>query len=359
MTWTPLVDRADARSRVRAIAEQMTSVSADHALARFYLAQEDVVPDPDAVASTLLTRAINALADGVPGAGFADTAAGIGWTVQHLAGGELGEAVCAKIDAALVDELPRFARYDLVYGVVGVGVYALERPDRLATRVLDELERRSDSVAWFTPTEALLPLSRAESLDGRYEIGMAHGVAGIIGLLARYVVCEIEVARARILLEAATSWLLARERPDPAGRFPGSYHADGRASGRRERVAWCDGDLGIAFAVLAASIACNRDNWRQQAIELATACARREPAMRESYLYDGTFGAAHLFNRLFHATGDALFADAARRWCDRGLAMSLPTSDGLTSGKAGIALALHALTTSVEPSWDRLLLVDL
>jgi hypothetical protein len=78
------------------------------------------------------------------------------------------------------------------------------------------------------------------------------------------------------------------------------------------------------------------------------------------------------------ATGEACLAEAARSWFERTLQMQRPgrgvggyeawgpgvnddmtwTADpGLLTGAAGIALALAAATTGVEPAWDRMLLV--
>ena len=89
-------------------------------------------------------------------------------------------------------------------------------------------------------------------------------------------------------------------------------------------------------------------------------------------------GASHLFNRLFQATGDAEFKRAADTWYGHTLAMrnsqpiagfprGLPINQTMTwdpgadllTGAAGVALALHAAISSIEPAWDRLLFADL
>jgi hypothetical protein len=96
-------------------------------------------------------------------------------------------------------------------------------------------------------------------------------------------------------------------------------------------------------------------------------------------LCHGAAGLGHLFNRLFQATGDSCLAEAARFWLARTLQMRRPgrgvggyeawqldddgkvtwiADPGLLAGAAGIALALLAATTPVEPAWDRVLLVS-
>src|SRR5205814_7193584 len=96
-------------------------------------------------------------------------------------------------------------------------------------------------------------------------------------------------------------------------------------------------------------------------------------------LCHGAAGLGHLFNRMYQATKDATLARAARFWFERTLAMRRPgrgiggfstlsgkadgtryweNDPGLLTGSAGIALALLAATTSIEPAWDRMLLLS-
>jgi hypothetical protein len=83
---------------------------------------------------------------------------------------------------------------------------------------------------------------------------------------------------------------------------------------------------------------------------------------------------------MHQATGDPRLAEAARFWLARTLEMRQPgrgiagfaaylppeagTADwgddgGLLTGAAGIALALLAAATPIEPAWDRMLLASL
>jgi hypothetical protein len=82
---------------------------------------------------------------------------------------------------------------------------------------------------------------------------------------------------------------------------------------------------------------------------------------------------------MYQATGDPCLAEAARFWFEQTLRMRRPgrgvggyeawqldddgqvtwvADPGLLTGAAGIALALLAATTDVEPAWDRMLLVS-
>ena len=120
--------------------------------------------------------------------------------------------------------------YDLVNGLVGYGVYALERlPDPVAVdcleRIVDRLaelaERTPDGSTWYTPARLLGGSDRGVAPDGYYNLGVAHGVPGVATLLAA--ACGAGVARERAdsLAREAIRWLLAQRlrKPGPA-RFP-------------------------------------------------------------------------------------------------------------------------------------------
>jgi len=118
--------------------------------------------------------------------------------------------------------------------------------------------------------------------------------------------------------------------------------------------------------------------WEREALEIARGAARRPPeeaGVMDAGLCHGAAGPGHLFSRMSQATRDATLARAARFWFDRTVAMRRPgrgiggfsalsgkangtryweDDPGLLTGASGIALALLAATTSIEPAWDRL-----
>jgi lantibiotic biosynthesis protein len=354
------------------------------AVLRAYLAEGDVVPDPDDASSEALSDAVTRFAHTRLPAGLFGGAAGLGWTVAHLADSDTAELVCGKIDKALLGQLAATADYDLIAGLVGFGVYALERGPAgqpLATAVLDELARRArprdGGLAWHTPA-SVLPVWH-DAPEGYWNLGLAHGLPGVVGLLARFVAADVEAARARELLAGAMAALLAAERPFAAWITGGPDATAGAPTRGPERLAWCYNDLGAVFALLAAAQATGDSTWRGEALALASSCAARGDAQAridETCLCHGALGVAHLFARLHHATGDTELRAAALRWLDRGLALRndrpiagfpfrLPgdreawhPDSSILTGVSGVALVLHSFITAVEPSWDRLLLVE-
>src|SRR6185369_7304354 len=108
----------------------------------------------------------------------------------------------------------------------------------------------------FTPPELLPEWQRQVAPEGYTNLGLAHGVPGVIAILARYITAGVDVARARVLLEAGVDYL----------RYVAWLPSQPNS---QARVAWCYGDLGVAIALMSAGTALGRDDWRRDALDLA------------------------------------------------------------------------------------------
>jgi lantibiotic modifying enzyme len=322
---------------------------------------------------------------------------GVAWALEHLQGrlfespGEdLGEEAAIQI-ARHLGQSPWPHHFELIGGAAGLGVYALERLPRpygeeclrrAVARLAETAERREDGVAWWTPRAWLAPSSAGPGEAGYYNLGVSHGVPGVIAFLGEALAALGPLAppETRTLLAGAVAWLLAQKLPAGSHSvFPGSV-APG-STPAPTRISWCYGDLGIALALLGAARRAGEPAWEAEALALGRAAAARPfdgSGVVEPGLCHGAAGAAHLFNRLFQASGEPVFAAAARGWIARtyalrrpagglaGFSAWLPDADGglgwrdepgLLTGAAGVGLALLAAATSIAPAWDRLLLV--
>ncbi|KAB2898053.1 MAG: hypothetical protein F9K40_11885, partial [Kofleriaceae bacterium] len=155
---------------------------------------------------------------------------GIGWQLCHVLDPADADAVCSMIDenlGAWVDRERWELDYDLVRGLVGFGMYAVARGNHaLALRVLDHLEATAETTeygtCWFSRPEWFTGYRMAELYpQGTYDLGVAHGQAGVIGLLARYVAAGIAPTRSGPLLARSVEHLLAIAPQRPGARFPG------------------------------------------------------------------------------------------------------------------------------------------
>jgi lantibiotic modifying enzyme len=319
---------------------------------------------------------------------------GVAWAMEHLKARLFETDVedpNAEIDAALEDHLnqaPWQGAYDLIYGLVGFGVYALERLPRTSgvtclERVVDRLEeialRQTEGVAWFTPPRHLPVWQRARFVDGYFNLGLAHGVPAVIALLGRSYEEDVARGKALPLLKDAVRWLLTHKLDESAEwAFP-SFVVPGMTSGA-SRLGWCYGDPGIAAALLGAARAVKDRNWEDEAVAIArrSGLPRKHSGVVDAGLCHGAAGLGHLYNRLYQATGDAALGEMARLWFEttlemrkagegiagysawlrrEGDTMGWVADPGLLNGAAGIALAFLAAATPIEPQWDRILLV--
>lgn len=349
----------------------------------------------DAVAA--LQRAFDALADAPSPPHLYSGFSGVAWVAEHLTrlgllDGDTDPGV--EVDGLLlrhVSPSPWRHEYDLTSGLVGYGVYALARLPRvdaaeLLARVVARLEERaqrgSDGATWHTAVERMRDDDERRAFpNGNENLGVAHGVPGVIAVLAQACGAGIAVERARPLLEEAVDWLLAQQLDDAGGSlFP--YAVAAEAPRRYSRAAWCYGDPGIAATLLIAARCLGRVDWERRAFAIARHAARRPEetsGVREISLCHGSAGLAHIFNRLYQASGETLFRETAQAWIERTLAQRRPgqgyagfvgfgpVADGelawnsdpsFLTGAAGVGLALLAAIAPQAPQWDEVLLLS-
>lgn len=385
MSWGPILD-GEAAERARKvvwdIAEAATTRAKieDVALTWAYIASATEDPTANERYEAALDQLVKRFEAGFGSHALYGGVAGAGWLVAHVAedANELLEIVDrVLLDAMRVDKWTH--DYDLIGGLVGFGVYFLERGE--AGReglqvVLEHLERnavhKGDGLTWFTAPELLPDHQRVGAPNGYYNCGLAHGMPAVIVLLAR-VIERDPSPRWIAMRDAAVRWLVAQQLP---GRtYPTTLHAE--AQPRPGRTAWCYGDPGVHVAL-----------WRAQPspqlLEDALAALSRDAktaVVNDAEMCHGAMGLAHLANRWFHATGDERFRNVARNWIEHGLAFRQPNvgvggfrsyfpgiagsperwdeNPSFLDGALGIALTLLAATSMVEPEWDRLMMCDL
>jgi class I lanthipeptide synthase len=346
------------------------------------------------LAARSLDAAIDALATGPPmDPGLYSGFTGVAWTAEHLAEGPADEELDdagAEIDEAVqavLAQRPWGETYDLIRGLVGLGVYALERLPRPAARaclggvvthLLELAETGPHGATWFTPPDHLGPWALSVCPQGRYDLGVAHGVPAVLALLADAYRLGLLDPAGVALLEAAVGWLLAQKIGHEGPCFA-SWIGPG-IEPQAARLAWCYGDAGIAATLLHAARSAARPDWEEAALEIASRAAARtiaESGVADAGLCHGAFGLGHLFNRIHQATRDDSFAAAAKVWYEHGLRLRRPgqgpggfqvwerradgssgwiDAPGFLLGAAGIGLALLAAVSDQEPLWDRLLL---
>lgn len=361
--WRPLLEERDAERARDIVASIATAVrdlrptSASRCLlgptgrAVFFTYAASAGLADDATASALLESDVVALCrNGCP-IGLWHGYAGLRWALTRLATGDGVEAALERIDGVILAALAAKTWpgvFDLSDGVAGIALaytgLHTPRDPRILRLALGHLE------TWLNGSA------------GQGDIGCAHGLPGVVGVVSRIVDAGVESERGRRMLARAVPLMLAIH----AGR-------DGNAS-------WCRGDAGLAVTLLAAARAAGKPAWEVTAIELARRAAlyARDHEPVDACICHGVAGLGHVLNRLQQATGDEELRAAAvhflRRTIEKrrpgegaaGYAMLQPRQGAICwvpdismmVGAAGVGLVLLAASTAHSPTWDSLLLAD-
>jgi lantibiotic biosynthesis protein len=414
--WTPLFEGAEATTFKSALASISTALAQTAIVERYggslsagtagvalyfaYLAEATGEERWRTVSRTYVAHAVSSRSPSLDPAGFYRGDAGVAAMAAHLTsrGVTSNPATCPAVDQWLMrhlEERPWKWDYDLIGGLVGYGTYALERIEfpegrvlleRVVDRLLDTCVPTKEGVTWWTAPELLSDSRRASYPEGCFNLGLAHGLPGVIALLAQAVAFGVAAGKARRLLGHAVQWLLAQHNAEGTGCcFPAILPANQRhATSRRSRVSWCHGDLGVSAALYWAATTLNEPAWGGEALAIARHAATRPPhtsGVVDAGLCHGAAGNGHIFNRFYQSTGDPRFQHAARYWFTRTLDFYKPGNGlasfrmwraetaengrwewvpGLLEGVTGVGLAvLAAVTPAIEPAWDRILLVSI
>ena len=406
MAWRCLLTGALKAEALRAVddiavdleaagANSSASLSAGHAgLALFHgqLAISGRGDDSRRLADEHLDRALEILSSAATSSlGLLNGASGVGWVLHHLTAafsGASSPAVTQDLDAAIGSALTEREwawELDYAHGLAGIAGYFLDHPaSAMAARMLericeilsDRAEHGASGICWRTPPRFRSSYRELNDPRGDVDLGLAHGIPGIIAVLGR-AAGEHGIALARELRDHATEWFRGQAMLEGEMATPLSVPF---FLGEREaaRSAWCYGNPGAATGLFISYASTGDAAGQAWAQELAHAECRRPPGetgVVDATLCHGAAGLAHMYNRLYQASGDEELAAAARRWLEAALAMRRTggcggfmnwwpeekrwhAETGLLVGAAGVGLALLAAACDAEPAWDRIFLLS-
>ncbi len=273
--------------------------------------------------------------------------------------------------------------FDFLHGAGGMFYYFL------STRMA------SDSVFVKRFTDILYSSAKKEDANTIYwesivdstdpylvqNIGLAHGMTSTILILAYLLHIDPNNEQVRELLTLSINFILKCKNDEiDLSIFP-NFVSKNRVGNKNSRLGWCYGDLGIGIALLEAGAILDRQDIISEGFSVLIHTTTRQDTKRNSVwdagLCHGSSGIAHIYNRIYQATNDQLFKDAALYWYSKtidtfgigtdslgGYRVYLGTGEwkkeyNLLEGISGIGLSLLGSISSIEPQWDSCLLVDL
>jgi hypothetical protein len=295
----------------------------------------------------------------------------------HILDGSVRTLMRCKLDQAQnrMDrgQLPSLHEYDLISGLTGLGVYLLRKdPDGMGIRaVLSYIVRLTEPIrhhgmtvpGWWTPngpTDVPVP----HFPGGHANLGMAHGIAGPLALLARTMMLGITVPHHAEAISRICSWTdrWRQGRGNEVWWPPWvtfSEHRSNRHHGiGPPRPSWCYGTPGQARAQQLAGRAIGDADRQSMAEAALLGCATNEHQLDQLTDASLCHGWAGLVHTVWRAIGIPAQSDLRVRLA-RCLDAPLPDL-GLLNGASGATLAVHTSLSCAPPTsgWDACLLVD-
>ncbi|SNT66012.1 Lanthionine synthetase C-like protein [Asanoa hainanensis] len=277
---------------------------------------------------------------------------------------------------------PSLAEFDLVRGLTGLGAHLLRRnrDGHLLRQVLTYLVRLAEPVAAADETGAAAPgwwttdpADREAAVPGGHaNLGMAHGIAGPLALLALTARQNITVPGHLDAIGRICTWLDTWRQVGPTGPWwpekltAAELHAGQPAAPGPNRPSWCYGTPGLARAQQLAAIALD-DHHRQRAAEDALIHSLNDPEQTGRVIDPSLcHGWAGIAATTWYAAADARSTGLASalplivRRLIQHADTTAPARSGLIEGNAGAALTLHTIATGTgtDIRWATSLLIN-
>jgi lantibiotic biosynthesis protein len=284
-----------------------------------------------------------------------------------------------------------FNDYDAVSGAAGILGYliTLQSP---ADIIQDCIQRLLHFLVWLSDEDErgrknwLIPpqhLPLESYPDGYFNLGLAHGIPGPLAALSLAWKAGYRISGQREAIEQLSRWIVAHQVQDMWGiNWPnGVSLAESRSPElwsqlQPTRAAWCYGAPGIASALWQAGDALEDEALHSIAVESIEAVLRRPLCTRDigsPTICHGIAGLLAICLRFAHVSQSALIKEHVTHLtnqlldtCSHQLPVGVQDEEtkgvfvddpGFLTGASGVAMVLAAAATTVEPKWDRALLI--
>lgn len=327
--------------------------------------------------------------DGSPvalaGTGLAAGQAGLGFmlTLLQLAGlatidlaAELEETDAGIFRQAMY-QLEEEERPDYLQGALGALPYFFLRSNEPAIRAyIDQLLTAFCATAVHEPEGSWFKNFIVDTAEkARIDLGISHGNAGFLLLLLEAKAIGAGPAELDNIIEEGIRFMLAH----PVQSYPESPHSDYPFFIAAEnkgviyappRLAWCYGDLNVAWVLAKAGKLFNRTDWSATGASIAKATlSRRLPEdtlVTDSHFCHGAAGLAHFYRILDAEWPGQGFDTAACYWLDTTLDYLDEELEGdyykgreddLLNGLPGVVLSILGFNYPQALNWNRLFLL--
>lgn len=274
-----------------------------------------------------------------------------------------------KLNVAFLGRELEIGNIDFLHGAIGMAHYLLYfgiDKDFVAKSVVRTLkasaeEDPSGRIRWKKAT-----YTGGSEREDVYNLGLSHGMAAIVYLLAEiYETTNDEEARRllegtvkyysdifdnnSILPYAFPSWI-------PIGPVDSSKTRPGG------RLAWCYGDVGVSFGLLKAARVLKDESLYAMAIKTLEKTLDYGVPITDWCFCHGAAGLYYMYKKVYSFTGAPRFEAAAkackRRLYDMQADVLKSDSLGVLQGIPGVILSLLDRDIQTQDSWDAILLLN-
>lgn len=315
---------------------------------------------------------------------------GLGWFFEYInqtQAEDYDPELCEDIDDILLKTLsvaPWHGEIEMVLGLAGLSIYGARRQlksdqsafyeklinhfESLATQVSD------NTLTWQQPQYSIYRLNKENIEKPEYNLGLAHGVPGIIAALLPALNIPSLYTRTKKMLVQSCDWLL-QQQLDTENKQ--SYFSSSTSNTHYSRLGWCYGDLTIALTLSRVGEALELPSYTDKAREISLHTALRDEIngmVNDAGLCHGSAGLALIFKLLHQEIGLDELQQASDKWLDftlnlfdekglpgfyklSGIDKTYSECTGFLEGYAGIGLCLLAALNQ-EADWTDCLLLS-
>jgi lantibiotic biosynthesis protein len=259
---------------------------------------------------------------------FCDGLAGVGWLFQYLDEIEVldlkDSGFYDNLDAYLtvcLDKMLAEKNFDLLHGALGIGVYFLKRKnekqiEKLVNALYEECEKTNEEIKWSHFEQYYVK-------EQVYNMGLAHGMAGVIYFLKKCLSLNFSIDKCQTLLQGCLSFYNNNIQDH---EHTGAYYPDliicnqyrNDHSPQKSKLAWCYGDLGILNTLYLNSTTNSVpfNNNTVTSMLMASANRRDDNAslITTPHFCHGYAGAGLIFRNLYMKTGNSFFLETSQFW---------------------------------------------
>lgn len=261
--------------------------------------------------------------------------AGQAWVLEYLNQADVEDydpELLSEVDQLFYDALnhqPWPGEIESVLGLAGYAPYASRRSkftDQKALYgvIVDNFASVSNKVddqqiSWSQPENSVYRFEKEDRKQPEYNLGLAHGVPGIIAALIPGLKIDAIKDTTAQLVTQSCDWLLTQQNPNKE-----EEHCYASCSGEhhKSRLGWCYGDLTIALTLARAGHALDRPSYVDEARRIALKTAKRDAEsgfINDAGLCHGFVGLVSIYQILNQLMPHPELEQAAKYWLNYSL----------------------------------------